>query len=59
MSENIPEESELIKTFIELDCNFTKVGAKYGVSDKAIVKWCIKYGLPSKKDKLKEFILNV
>lgn len=34
--------------------SFVKVGQKYGVSDKAIVKWCIAYGLPSKKQDLKE-----
>lgn len=34
--------------------SFVKVGQKYGVSDKAIVKWCIAYGLPSKKQELKE-----
>lgn len=58
-SENVPKEKDLINTFIEFDCNFTKVAAKYNVSDKAVVKWCIKYGLPSKKDKLKEFISKI
>lgn len=32
--------------------SFVQVGAKYGVSDKAIVKWCKGYGLPTKKKDL-------
>lgn len=28
---------------------FTKIAEKYGVTDKAIVKWCIGYNLPSRK----------
>jgi len=28
--------------------NFSKVGNMFGVSDKAIVKWCKYYGLPTK-----------
>lgn len=32
--------------------SFVKVGAKYGVSDKGIVKWCKAYGLPTKKKDL-------
>jgi hypothetical protein len=27
----------------------------YNVSDKAIVKWCIKYNLPSKKKLIKSY----
>ena len=32
--------------------SFVKVGMKYGVSDKAIVKWCKAYGLPTHKKEL-------
>lgn len=32
--------------------SFVQVGAKYGVSDKAIVKWCKAYGLPTKKKEI-------
>lgn len=32
--------------------SFVKVGMKYGVSDKAIVKWCRAYGLPEHKKEL-------
>ena len=31
-----------------LETNFSSVGRKYGVSDNAIRKWCISYGLSSK-----------
>lgn len=29
--------------------SFTFIGNKYGVSDKAVVKWCKYYGIPSRK----------
>lgn len=32
--------------------SFVKVGAKYGVSNTSIVKWCKDYGLPTKKKDL-------
>ena len=34
---------------------FTHLSKKYGVSDKAIVKWCISYNLPSKKSEIKSY----
>lgn len=34
--------------------SFLAVGAKYGVSDNAIRKWCIAYNLPTKKSEIKE-----
>lgn len=34
---------------------FTKIGEDYGVSDKAISKWCIAYNLPNKKSVIKTF----
>lgn len=33
---------------------FSQIGRKYGVSDNAIRKWCIKYGLPSKVGDIKK-----
>lgn len=33
---------------------FTEIGKKYGVSDKAVSKWCVKYGLPSTKKEIKK-----
>ena len=35
--------------------SFLSLSSKYGVSDKAIVKWCIHYGLPSKKRDIKNY----
>lgn len=34
---------------------FVQIGRKYGVSDKAIVKWCIAENLPSKKSEIKNY----
>ena len=33
---------------------FTQIGAKFGVSDNTIRKWCIKYNLPSKVSEIKQ-----
>lgn len=33
---------------------FTKIGAKYGVSDNAVRKWCDKYNLPRKSSEIKK-----
>ena len=33
---------------------FTKIGEKYGVSDRTIRKWCDKYGLPRKVTDIKK-----
>lgn len=35
--------------------SFLEIGRKYGVSDNAIRKWCIAYGLPYKKSVIKTF----
>ena len=35
--------------------SFVDIGKMYNVSDKAIVKWCIKYNLPSKKKLIKSY----
>ena len=39
-------------------CNssFVTVGKKYGVSDNAIRKWCVSYGIPIKKPAIKEWL---
>lgn len=47
-----PDPETLLKEIAT--SSFVKVGAKYGVSDKAIVKWCVAYGLPTKKKDLVE-----
>lgn len=38
--------------------SFTSVGKKYGVSDNAIKKWCVSYGLPKLKKDLVELYKN-
>lgn len=35
--------------------SFLSLGKKFGVSDNAIRKWCIDYGLPSKKSEIKKY----
>lgn len=47
---NRPSKEELIEKVVKL--GFAAVGREYGVSDKAIVKWCKAYGLPTKKKDL-------
>ena len=34
---------------------FTTLAAQFGVSDKAIVKWCMAYGLPHRKADIKKY----
>ncbi len=40
----IPTYQDLIKSFEELN-SFLQVGKKYNVSDNAVRKWCIRYGI--------------
>ena len=37
------------------ETSFVKLGKKYGVSDKAITKWCISYDLPSKSSEIRKY----
>ena len=48
-----PSREEL-KTLIRNE-PFTVLGRKFGVSDKAIAKWCISYNLPSKKTEIVKY----
>jgi transposase len=48
-------EDDFISSFKELG-SFTSVGKKYGVSDKALQKWCERNGLPWRKKELVEYI---
>lgn len=52
-----PSKEVLLKEVATL--GFVKVGEKYGVSDKAIVKWCKAYDLPTHKKELKELYSNI
>ena len=45
-----PEPLELARMVKEI--GFRNVGAKYGVSDRAIAKWCKSYGIPHKLNDL-------
>lgn len=38
--------------------SFVSIGKQYGVSNSAVVKWCIKYNLPSKKSIIKAISEN-
>lgn len=44
ISKNIPKVPELIQKFKELK-SFVQVGKYYSVSDNAVKKWCISYGI--------------
>lgn len=50
----IPISRDELKNLIR-STPFVKLGEQFGVSDKAIVKWCINYNLPSKKKDIKQF----
>lgn len=43
----MPDKNELYMELLKNNGNFSLVSKKYGVSDNAIRKWCIKYGLPN------------
>lgn len=45
-----PDRNTLLLEIVQL--GFVGVGRKYGVSDKAVCKWCKKYGLPTRKKEL-------
>lgn len=49
-----PSKEELLVLILENP--FTHIGKMYGVSDNAIRKWCKSYGLPYKKNDIKEII---
>ena len=45
---------ELLKNLIRTK-PFTMIGLEYKVSDNAVRKWCIHYGLPSKKKDIRQY----
>lgn len=47
-----PDKETLLNDLLK--SNFSAVGRKYGVSDNAIRKWCLSYGLPSTAKEIKE-----
>lgn len=50
-AKNIPLKNELENLIYKLP--FTQIGALYGVSDNAVRKWCQKYGLPYRRNDIK------
>lgn len=52
-AKNIPSKDALIEDLLILP--MVQIGKKYGVSDKAVVKWCKKYNLPSKRKEIEQF----
>jgi DNA-directed RNA polymerase subunit RPC12/RpoP len=49
-----PVSREELKNLIR-SIPFTQIGRKYGLTDNAIKKWCISYGLPSKKKDINKY----
>ena len=50
----LPVSREQLKDLIRNE-PFTEIGKKFGVSDNAIKKWCIKYNLPARKKDIKKY----
>lgn len=48
-----PSREELKEMIYTLP--FTSIGKQFGVTDNAIRKWCVQYGLPTKKSEIKNF----
>ena len=51
-------KDELVSSLKEFG-SFLKTGEKYGVSDKCVTKWCIRFGIPSKKKELTEYLNSI
>ena len=49
----------LLQKLKELNCNFTHVGSFFNMTGNGIKKWCIKFGLPSKKKELENYLKEV
>lgn len=54
--DSIPDKEELAKLIIEN--GFVGVGKAYNVTDNAVRKWCVSYGMPDKKKKLIDWYNN-
>lgn len=54
-SHNITKEN-LLEQIIKLNGNFTQIGRVFGITDNAIRKWCKKFGFPTHKKELQEYI---
>ena len=56
-AKNIPEKETLIDLL--LHCSMTQIGKKFNVTSNAVKKWCIKYGLPYKKNDINLFKIKM
>lgn len=54
----MPSKEEFLKVIKELQGNLTKIGERFGVSSKAVTKWCIKFEIPSHKKELVQYIID-
>lgn len=54
---HIPEKNILIELLLKY--NMTQIGKIYEVSSNAVKKWCIKYGLPYKKNDIYKFKMGL
>ena len=52
--ENMPEKDDLWNLLIERGKTFVAVGNIYGVSDNAVRKWCVSYGIPKTSREIKK-----
>lgn len=56
-SSNITKE-DLLEQIVKLNGNFTQIGKVFGITDNAIRKWCKKFGFPTHRKELQEYIKN-
>jgi len=57
-SHNITKEN-LLEQIIKLNGNFTQIGRVFGITDNAVRKWCKKFGFPTHKKELQEYIKQI
>jgi len=57
-SNKIISKEQLLNDFRKIG-SFTGVGRKYGVSDKAVVKWCEKYSLPTYSVEMRNYVREI
>lgn len=50
----IKPDREILKQLV-YTTSFEEIGRQYGVSGKAVQKWCVSYGLPSKRAEIKQY----
>lgn len=51
---NIPSKEDLLNLLIKEEKTFVSVGNIYGVSDNAVRKWCVSYGIPKTSKEIKK-----